>query len=653
MDLPEPPEIADPHQSLERLREDAEKYQLLIEATDTGFVILDGEGRVLDANAEYVKLTGHAGLDEIVGRPVTEWTADADRERNAEEVRRCTQHGRVRNLEIDYVDRDGRLTPIEINATVQQGPAGVRIFTVCRDISERRRAERALRSSEQRYRATIDAMGEAIHVVDDNLRIQLLNAPGQRWLEQLGISGDIVGQRIFDVFPFLPDEVRDEYARVFAGEGPLVTMETSIVAGREVSTETRKVPVVEGGRVVRVVTIIQDRSDFVRVEERLRQTEKMKALGQLAGGVAHDFNNQLAGVLGYAELIASRVDDPEQRDYAEAIVEIARRSAHLTGQLLAFAHKGKSQSVRADVHTLIGDVVRMLARTLDPRIMVCSRLDAPSGVTTGDPAQLQSALLNLALNARDAMPEGGVLTFATDVVEPDAEFGGDLSPALAAGPYLRVRVSDTGVGMTEEVRRRLFEPFFTTKGPGHGTGLGLAAVYGTVTRHHGAIGIDSAVGQGTTVTVVLPLVEDARVPHAPAFGEAPARGTGHVLLAEDDPSVCKVLAETLRAGGYRVTTYADGASALSYYREAWREIDLVVLDVSMPVLGGPGALVEMRRVNPAVRAILCSAQPLGTPAPDGVAFLQKPFAMAELIRCAASLLADTPQAERMHLHLPE
>jgi PAS domain S-box-containing protein len=642
--LPSPPGINVSHEDLEGLRKSAEKYKLLIETTDTGFVIIDDAGRVLDANAAYVKLTGYDRIDQIIGRPVTDWTAPADIERNAEEVRRCMQGGTVRNLEVDYVGPDGRVTPVEINATAERGPSGPTIFTVCREITARRQAEQALRNSEHRYHATIDSMGEAIHVVDRDLRIELLNRTGDGWFQQLGISGDIVGRRIFDVFPFLPDRVQGEYQRVFAGEGPLITDETNTVGGREVSTETRKIPIVEGGRVVRVVTVIRDTTDEVRAEQRLRQTEKMEALGQLAGGIAHDFNNQLAAVLGYAELLAHRVDEPQVREYATAIAQIAKRSADLTRQLLTFARKGRVRAVPVDVHAVIDEVVAMLARTIDRRITIRSQLRAPFAVTTGDPAQLQSALLNLAINARDAMPDGGELTFSSDAVEVGGNAPRDLPDGIGIGEHIRVCVSDTGAGMTDDVRRRIFEPFFTTKGPGHGTGMGLAAVYGTVTSHRGAIRVDSEVGRGTTITVFLPIVRGTGADDAPSSAEAPTRGRGHVLVADDEPAVRQVLAETLVELGYRVTVCPDGAAALECYRQASGEIDLVILDVMMPSLGGLGALVEMRRMNPAVRAILCSAKPIDAGAQHvvdgvGVAFLQKPFTMVDLARCAASMLS--------------
>lgn len=630
---------------LEALRESAEKHKLLIETTDTGYVILDEAGRVLDANPVYVKMTGHERLAQIVGRTVAEWTAPGDRARNVTEVKKCLGTGAVRNLEIDYMGPDGRITPVEINATARRAAAGMTIFTVCRDITGRRRAEEALRDSEQRYRSTIDSMGEAIHVVDSDLRIELLNSTGERWFREIGIAGEIVGRRIFEVFPFLPDGVRDEYRRVFAGEGPLITEETNAVGGRELATETRKIPIVEGGRVARIVTVIRDVTDTVRAQERLRQTEKMEALGRLAGGIAHDFNNQLAAIMGYAELLERGVEDPALREHARIIAHVSQRSADLTRQLLAFARKGRVRSVPIDVHALLAEVAAMLGRMIDPGIEIRCRLEAADAEIIGDPAILQNAFLNLALNARDAMPGGGVLRFDTDLVARDGEAEGGLPSDPSGGGSLRIRVSDAGVGMSEEVRRHIFEPFFTTKGPGAGTGIGLAAVYGAVTGHHGTIRVDSEPGKGTTFTVLLPLEKEKRAHVAAAADDAPVTGRGSVLVADDDPAVLRVITDALSGFGYRVTACADGVDAVSRYREAWREIDLVLLDVMMPTLDGLGALAEMRRINPAVRAILSSAEPSGEDGRNagdeaGVPFLQKPFTLAEMARLVASAVGS-------------
>ncbi len=490
-------------EEMRELRDSAEMHRILIDTTNTGYVILDEIGRVLDANAEYVKLTGHERLDQILGRRVTEWTCAEDRDRNDKEVGRCIESGQVRNLEIDYCGPDGKRRPIEINATVRTTATGRTIFTICRDITTRKWTEEALRNSEQRYRTTIDSMGEAIHVVDADLRIELLNHTGECWMHNLGISSELVGKGIFEVFPFLPDSVREEYRRVFAGESPLITEEINTVGGVEVVTETRKIPIFEGGKVARVVTVIRDITDIVRNQQRLRQTEKMEALGRLAGGIAHDFNNQLFAILALAELLERGIQEPGLREYAKTIARAAQRSADLTRQLLDFSRKDSARVVPFDLHDVLEGLAEMLRRTIDPRIEICCQLEAPCAWIVGDPALIQSAILNLALNARDAMPKGGRLTLTTDVI--DGSMYASVPNGMSAEQCLRVRVSDDGCGMNEEVCRHVFEPFFTTKEQGSGTGIGLATVYSTITKHQGVIKVDSEPGEGTCFTIVLPL----------------------------------------------------------------------------------------------------------------------------------------------------
>jgi len=629
-------DLAEKDRALAALRESQETLQLLIDTTSTGCLTIDEEGRVIDCNTEYVRLTGHERLDEIRGRRVTEWTAPHDLARNAQAVRQCVERGFVRNLEIDYVDRQGAVTPLEINATVHPTPGGTVILTICRDITDRRRALAALRESETQYRTTIDAMPELIHVVDEELRIVLMNRRGLVWTKQLGLGSDPLGRRVFDLYPFLPEGVRTEYQRVFSTGEPALTEERNTVGNVEIVTETRKIPVREGGRTTKVITVIRDITEMVRAQERLHQSEKMEALGQLAGGIAHDFNNQLAAMLGFAELLARRLEQGELRDYAATIARTAARSAELTRQLLTFARRGLVRTEPVDVHAVLREVAELLRRTIDKRIVIELELFASCPATLGDSGQLLNAFLNLALNARDAMPAGGVLHFATDIIVIDDLATDSFSPPLAPGGYLQVRVTDTGTGMTEETKRRLFEPFFTTKGVGKGTGMGLAAVYGTVVNHRGAIQVQSEIGRGSSFAVLLPLSERPCPAESEAEAEAPGpRHGAHLLLADDEPAVLSMVAAALRHAGYRVTACKDGVDALQFYREHWRDIDLVILDWMMPELTGPESLSAMRKVNPRVKAILSSGAGSESHLQDddsGVAvqYIQKPFHLSEL-----------------------
>lgn len=628
---------------LDALKESQERLQSLIDTTSTGCLTIDEEGRVIECNQEYVRLTGHRSIDEIRGRRVIEWTAPHDLQRNAEAVRECVERGFVRNLEIDYVDAQGRMTPLEINATVHRRPAGTVILTICRDITVRRRAVEALRVSEAQYRTTIDAMPELIHAVDRELRIVLMNRRGLIWTKLLGFKETPIGRTVFEVYPFLPEGVRAEYERVFSTGEPALTEERNTVGKAEIVTETRKIPVAEAGNVSKVITVVRDITELVRAQERLHQSEKMEALGQLAGGIAHDFNNQLAAMLGYAELLSRRLGDGELRDYAATIARTAARSSELTRQLLTFARKGLVCTAPVDVHTVLREVVELLRRTIDKRIELELELSAPTPTTLGDHGQLLNSFLNLALNARDAMPEGGVLHFSTDIVVIDSLTGESFSPQLSPGGYLQVRVTDTGTGMTEETKRRLFEPFFTTKAAGKGTGMGLAAVYGTVVNHRGAIRVDSELGQGSSFAVLLPLTDRPSEVLAEPYSEVPSKRGAHILVADDEPAVLSMVADSLRHLGYRVTECSTGVRALQVYRERWREIDLVILDWMMPEMRGPETLAAMRHVNPHVKAIMASGVAAEMHSQEAVArlaaqLIQKPFHLSELAACVMTVL---------------
>jgi PAS domain S-box-containing protein len=393
-----------------------------------------------------------------------------------------------------------------------------------------------------------------------------------------------------------------------------------------------------------VVGVVRDVTALRRMEENLRQAEKMTAIGQLAGGIAHDFNNQLTGIMGFADLLAGQLQEGPLRRYAQDIGVAAQRAADLTQQLLAFSRKGNYLSVPVNVHRLIAEVSAILERSIDKRIRILHRFRADAAVVQGDPTQLQNALLNIALNARDAMPRGGELTFETDIATLDAAYCRGNPHEIAPGPFLRISITDTGCGMIDEVRRHLFEPFFTTKKPGQGTGMGLASAYGTVRSHRGAINVYSEAGHGTTLRIYLPLAVGAVAPEPPAADAAPVRGAGLILVVDDEPVVREMLSEMLRTLGYRVTACADGTEAVAVYREHAREVDLVILDMVMPGMGGRDTFHALRQIHPQVRALLSSGYTLNGEAQsildEGVlAFVGKPYRLADLSRAVAEALA--------------
>ncbi|OGJ95244.1 MAG: hypothetical protein A2350_14715 [Candidatus Raymondbacteria bacterium RifOxyB12_full_50_8] len=402
-------------------------------------------------------------------------------------------------------------------------------------------------------------------------------------------------------------------------------------------------PIKEGERVVSAVMIAANINDRKKTEEergqlenQLRQSQKMEAIGQLAGGIAHDFNNMLAGISGFGDLLRTKFgkENPIVEKYANSIVSTAGRASDLTSKLLAFSRKGKFELVLLDVHETITEVVKILERTIEKNITITQKFRARPSTLLGDPSQVQNAILNLAVNARDAMPKGGELNIATDVITIDERFIAQRAYKINLGKYIRISISDTGMGMNEEVKARLFEPFFTTKAVGKGTGLGLASVYGTAKSHDGFVDVFSEIGKGSTFSVFLPLTE-SQVSRNETLDASIETGTGHILVVDDEDVVREMLSEILKELGYEVSTAANGEEAVVLYREQGVNIDLVILDVIMPKMGGPECLKELRKINPNVKAVISSGYALDAQtqelSAEGISgYLQKPFTIVRI-----------------------
>ena len=368
-----------------------------------------------------------------------------------------------------------------------------------------------------------------------------------------------------------------------------------------------------------------DVTDRRTLEEELRQSQKMEAVGRLAGGIAHDFNNLLTAISGYGELALTKLDGVPAREYVEEMQRASERAAQLTRQLLAFSRRQVLQFEVVDVNAVVADLERMLARLLGAGIDLDVRLDASLAPTKADPGQLQQVVLNLALNARDAMPDGGTLTIAT----------------ANEGPNVVLTVSDTGEGMDEETLARVFEPFFTTKPAGEGTGLGLATVYGIVKQTGGEVSVRSARGEGTIFEVSLPRSSDSVADRIDAEVPEAEEAEATLLLVEDEDVVRRLAAEMLRGAGYRVLEASNGAEAMAIAQDE-ELVDVLLSDVVMPGFSGPQVAQELRRDRPELRVLFMSGYTADAIASDGdlpanTAFLSKPFTRAALLGALADL----------------
>ncbi len=368
--------------------------------------------------------------------------------------------------------------------------------------------------------------------------------------------------------------------------------------------------------------------------EQLRQSQKMEAVGRLAGGVAHDFNNLLTAILGYAELLLGRHDlDETSRGNVESIQKAGKQAAAVTHQLLAFSRKQVLQPRVIDLNALVCDFERILRRVIGEHIDLTTRADAPCGRVRADPNQIEQVILNLGVNARDAMPKGGQLTIRTDTVRFDAPGARQHSPELKAGEYVLLEVTDTGCGMDDEVRSRIFEPFYTTKGPGKGTGLGLATVYGVVKQSGGTTLVDSVPGEGTTFRVYLPM-EDAEVdearPKTVVPAQPPPRRAETLMVVEDEEIVRELVCQVLKEHGYDVLCASNGAEALKMSGERRGRISLLITDVVMPQMGGLELSRRLTALRPDLKVLYVSGYSEDDMSEQGVLsadmeFLEKPF----------------------------
>jgi two-component system cell cycle sensor histidine kinase/response regulator CckA len=388
------------------------------------------------------------------------------------------------------------------------------------------------------------------------------------------------------------------------------------------------------------------------LEEQYRQAQKMESIGFLAGGMAHDFNNILSVIMGYAFLIQkdSRTKNTtgtntKVEEQIAAILKAGDRAADLVKKLLAFSRQGNFETKPLDMHELIGDVEALLSHSIDKRITIVKNLKAQAPIISGDQVLLQSALLNLAINARDAMPGGGTLTFSTGTAAIEGGHTVKSGFSVAPGRYLTVAVEDTGVGMDENTKAHLFEPFFTTKAPGKGTGLGLASVFGTVRRHNGFIETNSGRGTGTTMTIYLPLCSDSiRPSQDTAACERPSKQL-HLLVIDDEEMICSFVKEYLDGEGYHTTTFTEAARALEWYARHCNEVDCAIIDMNMPGMDGKECFTAMRKINPKARGIFATGFAVGDTAtwirmPGINGFIQKPFALEGLIKTISRVIQE-------------
>ncbi|MBN2536604.1 MAG: response regulator [Spirochaetales bacterium] len=503
------------------------------------------------------------------------------------------------------------------------------------------KAESALRESDERYQMLIH------------------NIPYVTWISDLNGNTVFISENVIKYYGFTPEEICENHTRcwfdrihpedvekvkkawlkLFEKDGSFdIEYRIKRKDNIWIWLHDRAVNTYEKKGVQYAYGIFADITNEKQIEEHLRQSEKMQAIGELAGGIAHDFNNQLAAILTYSELIKSAVSkDHELTQYVQNIISCINHSTNLTSQLLAFSRKGKYQSIEIDMHDIIMEIINILSFSIDKKIIIEKNFRARSHFVSGDPSQLENAFLNIALNARDAITGSGKITFTTDNINFNRISLEEEHLTVNPGKYIMLLVRDNGVGMDAEIMHHLFEPFFTTKRKGKGTGMGMAAVYGTIIGHKGAIRVFSEPGKGTSVKIYLPVIHiKSKIPKELSEKTGGKEGHAHILFVDDEQMIRESIQIILTNLGYEISLCKNGIEALDFYSKNWEKVDLVILDMIMPEMNGYESFVKMREINPYIKALLLSGystlEDIKNALENGISgFIHKPFGRDEIV----------------------
>lgn len=651
------------------------QFRLLVDAVmDYAIFMLDPAGFIVSWNRGAERIKGYSA-QEIIGQHFSTFYNEADRlDRKPErELEIAAAEGRYEE-EGWRVRKDGSLLWASVVITALRDTLGELsgFAKVTRDLTdrkaaldqlranhdelERRVADRTaeltrlnadVRHSESRYRTIINAMSAVVWTCTAKGE-SFSSTPS--WADYTGMDPSDLGGWGWTKSIHDDDRARTiaHFRECLASGAPYLSEHRVRRAdGQYRNVVARGFPLDDNGATNQEwAGVLIDVTDQRHLEEQLRQSQKMEAIGLLAGGVAHDFNNLLTIISGYSELLLSTmVADDEQRSSVLAISEAGTRAAGLTRQLLSFSRQAVMEPQVLNINTIVYDTERMLQRVIGEDIELRTVLDPTVGPVRVDPYQIGQVLMNLAVNARDAMPEGGQLTIQTQSVELDQAYA-DMHVEVDAGHFVLLTVADSGVGMTPEVRDRIFEPFFTTKGVGRGTGLGLSVVHGIIKQSQGHIGAYTELGLGTTFKIFLPLVRDSDTRARPSVHTLPAGapyGSETILLVEDEAGVRQIAQLALNARGYTVLSASNGREALELVASSRVRIDLLLTDIVMPEMGGRPLAEALVSRFPSMRVLYMSGYTDDTVVRHGileaeVAFLQKPYTPSVLLRKVRQVL---------------
>ena len=633
----------------------------VMEAIPDAVAAVNQQGLIIQVNSQTETLFGYT-RDELIGQKIEILVPERQRPRHDLHRERFHQQPKIRRmgsgLDLYGRRRDGSEFPVEISLSPVAGADGIIVLSAIRDISDRKRIEEELRRANQeldkrKSRELRDYQTRLALIVDssqDAIIGKNLDGVVTHWnkgAEQMYgyTAAEIIGQPVSTLAPpERADEIPEILRKIRHGERVDYFESVRITKDkRRLNVSISISPVYDAeGAIVGASTIARNITAQKKVEEQLRQSQKMEAIGRLAGGVAHDFNNLLGIVTACSELLRNQVD-AEGVELIENIREAAKRGASLTRQLLAFGRRQPIQAQVLDLNERLKQVRKLLTPLMGDDVEILHLPRSQNAIVEADPGQLDQIVVNLAANARDAMPRGGRLILETAVFDFDEALARE-HPSMSAGRYVMLAISDSGMGMDEATRSRIFEPFFTTKATGKGTGLGLATVYGIVKQSDGHIWVYSEPGQGTTFKIYLPSAEkrlDARAESQPD-ALPPRRDAVTILLAEDDGIMRRLTRKLLEQHGYKVIEAEDGKAAIDAVAAGKVPIDLTLTDVVMKGMTGPELVLHLIDSYPNMKAVYMSGYTGELVAhqglDEGIRLLEKPFTRPALLKILDEVL---------------
>ncbi len=631
------------------LQESRLKFQAIFNQTFQLIGVLDPDGVIQEANQTALDFFDLQAAD-VVGRPLWEapfWPHDAASVHRIKDTVERAAHGEFCRFETSHVARDEGRHYVDFSLKPVKDAEGrvVMLIPEGRDITERKEAEEVLRRSEEKYRQVVENAHDAILVIQ-NRRLRFANRTAKVFL---GFDEEDLPHLDFIEMVHADDRafVIARYEERLSGQELPQNYSIRLVArDGEIKWGAVNAVRIEWEDRPAIIVFLRDITSRKQLEAQLLQSQKMEAVGTLAGGIAHDFNNSLQAISGFAQLLMMDDARPHQdKEMLATIRQAARHAEELTRQLLTFSRKIESNPVPLNINLEIKETCRLLERTLPKMIQIESHLQEDLPIIRVDKVQLEQVIMNIGINAGHAMPDGGRLIFAT--AQTRLEEGDGLPLDVAPGEFVLLTISDTGTGMNEKTRQHIFEPFFTTRETGSGTGLGLATVYGIVKSHGGAITCTSAVGKGTVFKIYFPaagLAEIDQDPHIPGAELVGGRET--ILIVDDDPVVRRLGCDLLKRFGYAILEAASGEEALDVYERLGSEIELVILDLNMPGMGGAKCLTHLMDLDRPPRVMIASGySPKGTVRETlqkgARGYIAKPFHLPDVLKMVREVLDQT------------